>query len=47
MKIILGENMFGFGKNEEESARLSAMEENYAIISFNLMVQLSMQIITF
>ncbi len=26
--------MFGFGKNEEESARLSAMEENYAIISF-------------
>jgi len=26
--------MFGFGKNEEEAARLSAMEENYAIISF-------------
>jgi methyl-accepting chemotaxis protein len=26
--------MFNFGKSEEESARLSAMEENYAIISF-------------
>ncbi len=26
--------MFDFGKTEEESARLSAMEENYAIISF-------------
>ncbi|APW66700.1 MULTISPECIES: methyl-accepting chemotaxis protein [Arcobacteraceae] len=27
--------MFNFGKTEEESARLSAMDENYAIISFN------------
>jgi methyl-accepting chemotaxis protein len=26
--------MFNFGKTEEESARLSAMDENYAIISF-------------
>ena len=26
--------MFNFGKTEEESARLSAMEENFAIISF-------------
>ncbi len=26
--------MFGFGKNEEQSGRLSAMEENFAIISF-------------
>ena len=26
--------MFGLGKSEEEAARLSAMEENYAIISF-------------
>jgi methyl-accepting chemotaxis protein len=26
--------MFNFGKSEEESARLNAMEENYAIISF-------------
>jgi len=26
--------MFGFGKNEEEAARLVAMEENYGIISF-------------
>ncbi len=26
--------MFSFGKNEEEAARLTAMEENYAIISF-------------
>ena len=26
--------MFNFGKTEEESGRLSAMEENFAIISF-------------
>ncbi|QKF81047.1 PAS sensor-containing MCP-domain signal transduction protein [Halarcobacter ebronensis] len=26
--------MFGFGKNEEQAGRLSAMEENFAIISF-------------
>jgi len=26
--------MFGFGKNEEDTGRLSAMEENFAIISF-------------
>ena len=26
--------MFNFGKTEEEIARLSAMEENFAIISF-------------
>ena len=26
--------MFHFGKTDEESARLSAMDENYAIISF-------------
>ena len=26
--------MFNFGKTEEEKARLSAMEENFAIISF-------------
>ena len=26
--------MFGFGRNEEQDGRLSAMEENFAIISF-------------
>ena len=28
--------MFNFGKTEEEVGRLNAMEENFAIISFQL-----------